>query len=150
MPETLQHVIPVELRESEGQRRLHGCLVQEGRIASHRRELFAPFSCQWLAEGVHILTEHSGQSEARTLPTRTPDGSIVIDAAASPGMVAAVEAGRRWMSVEFHALAETRNASNIREIQAALIVAGALTDSPEYKQASAELRDRSRRRRVWL
>ena len=150
MPETLQHVVPVELREAEGQRRLHGCLLQEGRVASHRAELFAPGACQWPAEGVEILTEHRGRSEARTLPTRQPDGSIVIDAAASPGMIAAVESGRRFMSVEFHALAETRNASDIREIQAALIVAGALTDDPEYQQTSAELRDRSRRCRVWL
>ena len=150
MPETLQHVVPIELREAEGQRRLHGCLLQEGRIASQRAELFAPGACQWPAEGVEILTEHRGRSEARTLPTRQPDGSIVIDAAASPGMIAAVESGRRFMSVEFHALAETRNTADIREIQAALIVAGALTDDPEYKQATTELRERSRRRRFWL
>ena len=149
MPDTF--TCGVELREAEGLRRLHGCLLQEGRIASQRAELFAPGACQWPAEGVDILASHRGQSEARTLPTRTPDGSIVIDAAATPGMVAAVESGKRFLSVEFHALAETRNASNIREIQAALIVAGALTDSPEYKQTSAEVRDRrSRRRRVWL
>ena len=54
------------------------------------------------------------------------------------------------MSVEMHVLADTRNAADIREIQAALIVAGALTADPEYQQTSAELRDRSRRRRVWL
>ena len=150
MSETLQHVVPVELRESEGQRRLHGCLIQEGRIASQRKELLAPFACQWPAEGVDILTEHRGQSEARTLPTRQPDGSIVIDAAASPGMIAAVESGKRFMSVEMHVLAESRNAADIREIQSAMIMAGALTDSPEYQQTSAELRDRSRRRRFWL
>ena len=140
----------IELREAEGHRRLHGCLLQEGRIASQRAELFAPFSCTWPHDGVKILTEHRGQSEALTLPERRADGSIVIDCEAGPGMVAAVESGRRWMSVEFVALKESRNASNIREIQAALIVAGALTDSPEYKQTSAEVRDRHRRRRVWL
>ena len=142
--------IAIELREVEGQRRLHGCLLQEGRIASQRAELFAPGACQWPAEGVEIRTEHRGPSEARTLPTRQPDGSIVIDAAASPGMIAAVASGKRFMSVEFHALTETRNASDIREIQSALIVAGALTNDPEYTQTSAELRDRSRRRRIWL
>ena len=150
MPDTLSYVVPVELREAEGQRRLHGCLIQEGRIASHRAELFAPGACQWPAEGVDIQTEHRGRSEARTLPVRQPDGSIVIDAAASPGMIAAVESGRRFMSVEFHSLAETRNASDIREIQGALITAAALTNIPEYQQTSAELRDRSRRRRIWL
>ena len=148
MPDTL--TCGVEIRETAGQRRLLGCLLQEGRIASQRAELFAPGACRWPAEGVDILTEHRGQSETRTLPTRQPDGSILIDCEAGPGMVAAVEAGKRFMSVEFVALKESRNASNIREIQAALIVAGALTDSPEYKQTSAELRDRSRRRRVWL
>ena len=65
-------------------------------------------------------------------------------------MIAAVEAGRRFMSVEFFPLKESRNASNIREIQTALIVAGALTADPEYGQTKAELRNRSRRRRVWL
>ena len=140
----------IELREAGGQRRLHGVLIQEGRVASQRKELFAPGACRWLAEGVDILTEHRGQSEARTLPTRQPDGSIVIDAAASPGMISAVESGKRFMSVEFHALAETRNAANVREIQSALIVAGSLTDDPEYQQTSAELRDRGRRRRFWL
>ena len=150
MTEQYATAIPVELRESEGQRRLHGCLLQEGRVASTRAEVFAPGACQWPAEGVEIRTEHRGRSEARTLPTRQTDGSIVIDAAASPGMIAAVESGRRFMSVEFHALAETRNASDIREIQTALITAGALTDAPEYTQTSAELRDRGRRRRFWL
>ena len=148
MPENLH--VPVELREAAGQRRLHGVLLQEGRIAAHRKELFAPGACRWLAEGVDILTEHRGQSEARTLPTRQPDGSIVIDAAASPGMITAVESGKKFMSVEMHVLAESRNAADVREIQSALITAGALTDDPEYTQTSAELRNRSRRRRVWL
>ena len=150
MPETLQHVVPVELREAEGQRRLHGCLIQEGRIASQRAELLAPGACQWPAEGVEILTEHRGRSEARTLPTRQPNGEIVIDAAASPGMIAAVESGKRFMSVEMVVLSEKRNAANIREILSTLIFAGALTNDPEYTQTSAELRGRSRRRRFWL
>ena len=150
MTEQYATAIPVELREAEGQRRLHGCLIQEGRIASQRKELLAPGACQWPAEGVDILTEHRGRSEARTLPTRQPDGSIVIDAAASPGMIAAVESGKRFMSVEMVVWAETRNAADIREIQGALITAAALTNIPEYQQTSAELRDRSRRRRVWL
>ena len=147
MPDTL--TCGVEIREAEGQRRLHGCLLQEGRIASQRAELFAPGACTWPAEGVDILTEHRGRSEARTLPTREPSGSIVIDVAASPGMIAAVESGRRYMSVEFHSLAETRNAANIREIASALITAAALVAEPEYLQTSAELRGRARRR-FWL
>ena len=150
MTEQYATAIPVELREVEGQRRLRGCLIQEGRIASQRAELLAPGACRWPAEGVDILTEHRGPSEARTLPTRQPDGTIVIDAAASPGMIAAVESGKRFMSIEMHVLAETRNAADIREITGALITAAALTDDPEYQQTSAELRDRSRRRRVWL
>ena len=148
MPDTL--TCDIELREAEGRRRLHGCLLQEGRVAATRAELFAPGACRWPAEGVDILTEHRGQSEARTLPTRQSDGSIFIDCEASPGLVAAVESGRRWMSVEFHSLAELRNASDVREISSALITAGALTASPEYGQTGAELRDRSRRHRIWL
>ena len=140
-----QLVVPIEVREADGGPVLHGVLIQEGRIATQRAELFAPGACQWPAEGVEILTEHHGRSEARSLPTRQPDGAIVIAAAASPGMIAAVKSGRRFMSVEFHALAETRNAANIREILSALILAGSLTDDPEYRQSSAELRDRGRR-----
>lgn len=147
MPDT--RTCPVEIREAEGQRRLHGCLLQEGRIASQRAELFAPFSCTWPHDGVKILTEHRGQSEALTLPERRADGSIVIDCEAGPGIIAAVESGKRFMSVEMHVLADTRNAADVREIASALIVAGALVDSPEYKQTSAELRGRARRR-FWL
>ena len=140
-----QLVVPIEVREADGGPVLHGVLIQEGRIATQRAELFAPGSCRWPAEGVDIQTEHHGRSEARSLPTRQPDGSIVIDAAASPGIIAAVESGRRFMSVEMHVLSDTRNAANIREILSALITAGALTNIPEYQQSSAELRDRARR-----
>ena len=141
----------IELRDTEGQRRLYACLIQEGRIASQRAELFAPGSCTWPHDGVDILTKHLGEAETRTLPTRQPNGSIVVDCEAGPGMIAAVESGKRFMSVEFIPLAESRNASGVREVRSAMIVAGALTADPEYKQTSAEVRDRgSRRRRVWL
>ena len=65
-------------------------------------------------------------------------------------MIAAVESGKRFMSVEMVVLSEKRNAANIREILSTLIFAGALTNDPEYTQTSAELRGRSRRRRFWL
>ena len=110
-------------------------------------------SCTWPHDGVKILTEHRGQSEARTLPDANERMvPLSLTAAASPGMVAAVEAGKPVdVASRFHALAETRNAADVREIASALIVAGALVSSPEYKQTSAEVRDRrSRRRRVWL
>ena len=50
MPETTRGThgeslcAPIELRESEGGPMLHGVLIQEGRAASARAEVFAPLS----------------------------------------------------------------------------------------------------------
>ena len=57
--------------------------------------------------------------------------------------------GRRFLSVEFQALAETRTAARVREISRAYVEAAAMTNDPEYTQARAELRQRDRRR-VWM
>ena len=42
MTEQYATAIPVELRSAEGQRRLHGCLLQEGRIALAARGIIRP------------------------------------------------------------------------------------------------------------
>ena len=81
--------------------------------------------------------------------TRADNGEIRIEAPATPAIFAAVRDGRRFMSVEFHSLRETRTRAGIREIQSALVDAAALTDDPEYGQTRAEVR-KAQRRRVWL
>ena len=142
--------VEVEIRESEGVPRLHGTIMQEGRAATGGlAELFAPGSVLWPEGGIAIRTEHHGRAEAHAMPTRQPDGEIRIAAKATPAIVAAVNAGRKAMSVEFTALRETRTAGGVREITRAFVDGAALTDDPEYTQTKAEVRTR-RRPPLWV
>ena len=139
---------PVEVRESATGPVLHGVLIQEGRAASVRAEIFAPLSCVWASEGVAVRAEHRGVEVTRAIPTREANGEIRIAAPASAPLVAAFNEGRRFLSIEFHALQETRSKSGVREITQAFLPGAALVESPEYKMAVAEIR--ASRRRVWL
>ena len=133
--------VPIELRESASGPVLHGVILQEGRAGSERAELFAPGAVTWPAEGIAIRTAHRGPSEAVAIPKRHASGEIRIAVQATPAIVAAVESGRNRMSVEFAALRENRTASGVREIERAFVDGAALTDSPEYTQTAAELRE---------
>ena len=139
---------PVEVRESETGPMLHGVLIQEGRAASARAEVFAPLSLVWASEGVAVRAEHRGVEVTRAIPTRESNGEIRIATPAPPAIVAAFNEGRKFLSIEFHAVQETRSAAGIREIQQAFLPGVALVADPEYKQATAEVR--TRQRRVWL
>ena len=138
----------VEIREAKDGPVLHGVLIQEGRVASARPEVFAPGSLVWSATGIALRAEHLGVEDSRAIPTREANGEIRIAAPASAPLVAAFNEGRRFLSIEFHALQETRSAAGVREIQSAFLPGAALVESPEYKQAVAEVR--ASRRRVWL
>ena len=144
--ETLQ--CSVEVRESATGPVLHGVLIQEGRAASARAEVFAPLSLVWASDGIAIRAKHLGAEVSRAIPTREANGEIRIAASASAPIVAAFNEGRRFLSIEFHALQETRSAAGVREIQQAFLPGAALVSDPEYKQASAEVR--AFQRRVWL
>ena len=146
MSETLH--CAVEIRETNGGPTLHGVLIQEGRAASARAEVFAPLSLVWASEGIALRAEHLGAEASRAIPTREANGEIRIAAPASAAIVGAFNEGRRFLSIEFHSLAETRNTSGIREMQSAFLSGGALVADPEYKQATAEIR--TRQVRVWL
>ena len=139
---------PIELREAEDGPRLHGVLIQEGRAASQRAEVFAPLSLVWGSTGIALRAEHLGAEDSRAIPTREANGEIRISAPASAALVAAYNEGRKFLSIEFHSLKETRSAAGVREIQSAFLPGAALVADPEYKQAGAEIR--SRRRRFWL
>ena len=127
---------------------LHGVLIQEGRAASARAEVFAPLSLVWASDGIAIRAKHLGAEDSRVIPTRETNGEIRIAAPASASIVAAFNEGRKFLSIEFHALQETRSAAGVREIQQAFLPGAALVSDPEYKQATAEVR--ARQRRVWL
>ena len=131
---------PVEVRESETGPQLVGVLIQEGRAASARAEVFAPLSLVWASDGVAVRAEHRGVEVTRAIPTREASGEIRIATPAPPAIVAAFDKGRRFLSIEFHAVHETRSAAGIREIQQAFLPAVALVQSPEYTQATAEIR----------
>ncbi len=138
----MRRASPVEIREAEGGPHLYGVLIQEGRAARRRREVFAPGSVEWPAEGVGILTRHHGTPEARAMPERQPDGRVTVKARATDPIREAVEAGRRFMSVEFMALRERRTEGGIREVLRAMVPDVALVSSPEYQQTAAEVRRR--------
>ena len=138
----------VEIREADNGPMLHGVLIQEGRAASVRPEVFAPGSLVWSSDGVAIRAKHLGAEDSRAIPTRETNGEIRIAAPASAAIVGAFNEGRKFLSIEFHALQETRSAAGVREIQQAFLTGVALVADPEYKQATAEVR--SKQRRVWL
>ncbi len=134
--------LPVEIREGQDkQPQIVGTIIQEGRAGSIRRELFTPGSVLWPFEGVGILVGHGGPLAGTVQPTREKNGEIRFSAPASPQMVKAVEGGRKGLSVEFVALAESRTAGGIREVRRAFVGAAALVTSAEYTQAKAEIRD---------
>ena len=147
--ETVGGAVEIEIRAADDGERLEGVILQEGRAASVRPEVWAPGASIWAADGIAIRTEHRGVEVARAIPTRGPDGSIRISALATPEIRAAYASGKRYLSAEFQALAEIRTAGGVRELQRAYISGGALVRSPEYTQARAEVRQRAARR-AWL
>ena len=145
----MRHSFEVEIRETEGREpSLHGIVIQEGRAASQRREIFVPNSIKWPSDGIAVLTEHRGSSEVKAHPIRGADGKISITARATTAIRQAVEQGKRFMSLEFVSTEESITGGGIREIRSAMMLAAALVSAPEYTQSSAEVR--SKRVRVWL
>ena len=150
MLETLQYVVPVEVRSAgpEDGPHLFATIIQEGRAGSVRPELFAPMSIIWPENGVAVRVEHRGKEIIRSIPERHQNGDIRIRARATPEIQEAFTT-KRFMSIEFTSLSETRLASGIREIARAYVGAVAMVSDPEYVQATAEIRARNRRK-VWL
>ena len=141
--------VEVEARASAST--LQAVIVQEGRQASGgRSESFAPNSIEWPANGILVRPAHRESTDARAIPKREADGRITISAPLTPALRAAWDAGRRYMSIEFHALQERKVASGAREVLRAMVIAGALVERPEYDTATAELRGATpRRKRYW-
>ena len=114
----------LELRETDSGPTLHGVILTEGRAArgDRRAELFAPGAVIWPPDGIELRTVHLGRTEATAVPVRQ-GSEIHVSTPATPALAAAVRAGKDQMSCEFHALAETRTASGVREIERAVITA---------------------------
>lgn len=144
----------IELREAvDSPGRIVGTILQVGRVASDRREVFAPNSVRWPANGIRLLSEHRGRQIMRVDPVMADSGEIRIDAPlpdTSIGRATAAEirsGRRRSLSVEFYSTSES-TVSGVREITGALIDAAAVVPTGAYSQARVEVRNR--RRRVWL
>ena len=140
----------VEIRESSDGPRITGIIVPEGRAArAGRAELFAPNSVVWSGDGIALRAEHRGAEVGRAQPVRHPDGTIRISAKATPELRAAFNAGRKYLSVEFHSLAEIRTSAGIRELTRAFVDAAALVPNPEYSGTEAEVRSQAEVK-IWL
>lgn len=138
--------IPTEYRE--GERTVHATVIQEGRVASVRREVFAPRSLQWDHSGIDILAGHEGESLAVAFPQRTRDLEIRVAIPATKKVLDARKQFGSHLSIEFLALEDRQNASGVREINRALLTAAAFVATPEYTQGVSEVR--SRKVRKWL
>ena len=141
--------VPLEIRESDEGEYLTGTVVQEGRAGTARKELFTPQSLTWPAEGIPIRSTHLKGEVGRAVPTRHPGGEIRVRLKATPEIRTAYQAGKKFLSAEFFALRESRSAG-IREIESALLSGASMVASPEYKQATAEIRTKPRRLTKWL
>lgn len=141
----MKHTFSVEIREAvEGRPMLTGLILQEGRAARSRREIFAPNSLTWPESGIEIKAVHLGPTEVRAHPVRGRNGEITISAPANDALQQAVGAGKTQMSVEFVSLREETGASGIREIQSAYCTGAALVFDGEYGQTRAEIRNKRR------
>lgn len=145
----------IELREAaESPGRIIGTLLELGRVAIDRREVFVPGAVAWPANGIRLLSEHRGRQVMRVVPT-VEGSEIRIDAplpdtSLGREVAAEIRSGRkRGLSVEFHATDEAR-VSGVREVRGALVNAAAIVREPAYEQARAEVRHQERRRRLWL
>ena len=150
----------IELRAAEDSPgRIVGTLIEQGRVAGDRREVFAVGSIRWPSEGVRLLAEHRGRAVMTFQPVL--DGAVLRISAALPDtaigreVAAEVRSGRKGaLSIEFYSTEEAQ-VQGVREVRGALMDAAAVVASGAYDQARVEVRaDRRRleRRRtaLWL
>ena len=142
-----------ESRTSPG--RIVGTLIEQGRVAGDRPEVFVAGAIKWPHNGMRLLREHHGAQIMRFAPVE--DGATLrIDAqlpdtALGRKAAAEIRSGERAdLSIEFHAM-EEEQVSGVREVRSAIVDAVALapTGSGVYEQARAEVRSKPRRH-VWL
>ena len=143
----------IELRAAaDSPGRITGTVLEMGRVAGDRRELFTPGSVQWPANGIRLLAEHRGRQVMRITPT-VEGAAIRVDAALPDTAIgrevaAEIRSGRkRGLSVEFFP-SDEQVVQGVREVRAALVDAAAVVATPAYDQARVEVRQR--RARWWL
>ena len=142
-----------ETRQSPG--RLTGTLIEYGKRASDRAEVFADGALTWEDRGVILNEQHNRQAPIMRFTPVVEGREVRIDAAlpdTSRGRDVATMVRNGTMtglSIEFRATAQTRT-GGVREVRAARLMGAAVVDSPSYKGA-LEVREGDKRRvRVWL
>ena len=155
---TDRFTIPIECRADEsreGPGRITGVLLELGRMAADRQEVFVPGAAIFPSTGVELLRGHHG-APILTFDPIVGGSEIRIDAplpdtALGRQVATEVRSGARSaLSVEFVPLVETR-VMGVRELRSALIQGAALVPAGSYTQARAEVRHRAGRRyrRSW-
>lgn len=159
MSETRELRCAIELRADDSRQspgRIVGTLIEYGRRASDRAEVFADGALRWDEGGVILNEQHNRQAPImRFLPV--VDGAEVRidsplpDTQRGRDAAAMVRNGTfRGLSIEFRAVEEGRRAG-MREVRQARLLGAALVDDASYKGSlEVRQRDRCRRRRVWL
>ena len=136
--------------------RIVGTLIEMGRVASDRREVFAPGSLKWPHNGLRLLDKHHGAQVMRFQPVE--DGAALRIDAPLPDteigrrVASEIRSGkRRDLSIEFFSNDESE-VSGVREIRSALVDAVAVADSGTrvYDQATAEVRAKPQAVALWL
>ena len=144
----------IELRAAaDSPGRIVGTVIEQGRVAGDRPEVFAPGALQWPSNGIRLLSEHRGRQVMRVVPE--VDGTAIKidaqlpDSAIGREVAREVRAGnKRGLSIEFHAMAESV-VQGVREIRSAFMDAAAVVTEGAYDQATVEVREK-KRRRLWL
>lgn len=141
-----------ESRTSPG--RISGTLLQTGRVAGDRQEVFTPGSVRWPYNGLRLLAEHRGRQVLRFKPVE--DGTALRideklpDTSLGREIAAEVRSGRKTnLSIEFHAI-EDAIVSGVREVRSALVDAVALVADGAYDQAVVEVREKAKVPDLWL
>lgn len=148
----------VELRADDDMAspgRLTGTLMRYGERASDRAEVFEPGSLEWPAGGVVLRRQHDRAAPIARMVPEVRGREVVIDSPL-PDTTAGRDAAREvraglltGLSVEFRAALQS-HAAGERRIKRALLTGAGLVDSPSYAGSRVEVRQRGRRRRLWL
>ena len=148
--------VPIECRAStyDAPGRIVGTILETGRVATDRAEVFAPGAPIFPSSGVELFRGHRGESIMSFQPVISGN-EIKIDAPLPDSelgrqVAREVRSGERAsLSVEFIPLIEAR-VQGVRELRSALIQGAALVKLGSYNQARAEVRERvGRHRRSW-
>lgn len=142
-----------ESRQSPG--RIVGTLIEYGKRASDRAELFTDGALSWEDRGVILNEQHNRQAPIMRFTPTVEGRQVKIDAALPDtqrgrDIATMVRNGTMTgLSIEFRATSEGR-AGGVREVRAARLMGAAVVDSPSY-QGALEVREGGKRGiRVWL